>query len=79
MYNFIIWTTFVCLNGEILDTSFMPGNMYSSNVYSTMEQVNNKKEEWRNIYKGWGCIPFMIQHEEITSQLILKHLLNIRF
>ena len=76
---FIIWTTFICLNGEIRASKGMGfvGNMYSSNIYTTQAEINSEKERWYRIYKG-DCIPFMIQHEEISSELILKQILGFK-
>lgn len=75
---FIIWTTFVCLNGEILNDPFWTAHMSSSNFYTNMVEVNKEKDKWRSQFK-WNCAPFMIQHEDVTNQLLLKDLLNIRF
>lgn len=74
---FIIWTTFICLNGEIRESKFVSPNMYSSDIYESIKEVNLNKERWREIFGNFPCIPFMIQHEEVSEKLLLKSILNL--
>ncbi len=78
---FILWTTFICIGGNIQSTPHRAPNMYSSKFYTSIEQVYEAKNKWNKIYgsKSRRCGAFMVQHEEVTNKLILKDLLGIGF
>ncbi len=88
---FIIWTTFICNNGEVANVEqreagkhrFFSRNLYSSDMYTSKDAVNKAKARWSNYYIAKriddpiSCIAFMIQHEDITDKLILKQVLGL--
>ena len=82
MKAWIIWTTFVCNGGEIPTKPIT--NMYSSEVFFSMEDVQKAKNSWQRYLGVWyglsfgkNCAPFMIQHEEVSDKRYLKKWLKI--
>jgi hypothetical protein len=88
---FVIWTTFVCANGEIANIEkretgeqrFFSTNLYSSDFY-TKSALDKHKDRWREYYTTKRindpihCIGFMIQTEDVTDELILREFLGMR-
>ena len=82
MKLFMLWTTFICLNGEVGIKGKHPvlsTNMYSSRLFTSMSEVNRIKDDWqKDISSSYvSCIPFMVQHEDVTNEVILKEILGL--
>ena len=72
---FILWTTFVCLNGEMRSNVFR--NMYSNQIYTSKAEIDKASVRWQRIYGKGDCIAFMMQKEEISQKAILKDILRL--
>ena len=89
---FIIWTTFICNGGELADINkreagehiFFSKNLYSSEIYFSEKGLNEGKARWQKYYidsrieDPKHCSAFMIQHEDISNELILKRVLGFK-
>lgn len=88
---FVLWTTFICNGGEVAEDHkrithnqrFFSTHLYSSEIYTSKEEVNRQKNRWHTIYlkdrikDPNHCIGFMIQEEEISSKVMLKEIMRL--
>lgn len=73
----MLWTTLVCVGGEIRGNAFSAANIYSNDLFTSVEEANNRAYLWQTRNNRGECIQFMIQQEDVTNKLILKHILDL--
>ena len=67
---------------------FFTRNLYSSEIY-TEKTINKAKQQWRAYYTDKitqskdpfydkTCIAFMIQHEDVTDEVLLKYIMRMK-
>jgi hypothetical protein len=73
----MLWTTLVCVGGEIRGNAFTAANIYSSDLFTSVEAANERAYLWQTRNNRGECIQFMVQQEDVTNKLIIKNILGI--
>jgi hypothetical protein len=74
----MLWTTLVCIGGEIRGNAFFGPNIYSNDLYTSVESAEKEAYKWQNPQYNQGeCITFMVQKEDVYSKKIIKEILGL--
>jgi hypothetical protein len=74
----MLWTTLVCEGGVVGKTPWYGPHIYSSELYTTIEEADKVSYNWQSAsYNQGRCIQFMVQKEDVTNKKILQEILGI--
>lgn len=77
MVAIMLWTTLVCIGGEIKTNPFFGPHIYSGEVFTSIEKADKKAYLWQTRNNRGECINFMIQKEDVSQKQLLKIILGI--